>query len=230
MPDFRLLESSFLRASEVATDLRALESYAAAAPAPDVQGTVTTSVNSTTVAKPAGTTIGEKLVVAVYHFDLNTDIAVPTLTGFAQRATYRPLTTGQQIRITVFDRLVDGSEGSSFTASSSSGFVEMACLRLSDAGAFAASVGTTRGTGSTASLPGFTTSVDNTLGLGFYGCWSSANTHSSPPADWTQRAVFDTAQYVYSRAVPTAGVVTDSSITLSGSESEWIALTCSYTP
>lgn len=136
-----------------------------------------TSASGATVTKPTGAATGDTVVVAVSSGNSGTGTTIP---GFVNRIEL----TGLAYTVAILTRVLDGSEGASWTASNSGTTVlgNGALILTPGAGNTLAIDGTptsnSAGNGSTATIPAITTTVANTMLIA--GFVSSATGHTTP--------------------------------------------------
>ena len=192
---------------------------------PEIVGTATQAAAASgplTIAKPAGTAVGETLLIAVWGFSPTAPTWSYACTGFTLLAKY-DATSGARGSLGLLARTVDGTEGSSFSVSATSSavdYLEMLCFRV-DRAVTAITGGGNTGTGTTGVLESIA-AVDNTLVLGLVSGWSSTAV-PTPPAGWvTAVTMTDPSQRVFS--LEATGPITDTSFSWSASE-QWAAMT-----
>lgn len=179
-----------------------------------------TAADSKTVSRPTGTGGILVLIGAVYD-DTSVaqgDASPPsgdwTLRSFVSQAGTEAAASW------VWTKPADGGDASTFTWTGPSGYSETACSRYThDDGApeFDAA-GTPVGESGTSptTIPAVTTTGDERKIVAVRFGYDSAVT--ATPTDFTQRAVWDTVNYIWDREAATAGTYGPTNVTFSGTE------------
>lgn len=190
------------------------------APAADwarVTGSSWTYQNSATTNKPTGTAAGDTLLFFCVIYDQPTVTATLSVTPTDTIPVVRN-TTSEVIALFVWTRVVDGSEGSTFTATSSIAGPYMGLVCVPVTGTHTSTPLDTSapssGRASAQDLPAVTTSVANTLLVAAKAGYNQAVT--ADPANWTARLDADTVNSFYDRTVVGAGVVASEGLAAGG--------------
>jgi hypothetical protein len=183
---------------------------------------------SVSVGKPASVAAGDLLVIMAVSYDVDTDASI-AVTGFTRRA--QAIKTGSAATVvSLFDRVADGSEGSSFTISGSASiYVSGVCIRITGADGSAPydTSSTNSGSGTAATATGISAaSADEILVLfhGGYGNGLSVGYDGS----MQQRVNWDSnVSYVYTKELGASGSTGNFAATLAGSDS-WAVVLAGY--
>ena len=109
----------------------------------------------------------------------------------------------------LYGRVIDGSEGSTFSVTGSAGieWTRMFCLVVTGGSALGAANSWNGGPWTLARrLPGITTTEDNSLVLAFTNCWD-ADVGSPRPSGWTEAGDIGDQMIMFSKVVTTAGAI-----------------------
>jgi hypothetical protein len=182
---------------------------------------------STTISKPTGVAAGDLLTVFVNVQNAAASLAV---TGFTSRAV---ATSGSEQRGALFDRVADGSEGSTFTITTTAGTqLSAVALRISgvDAAPFDANATDDSGGGYVLerSFDTVTTTVDGDIVLGFLGGRQALDT--TTVSGWTLTLNAGPQNYVYSKTQTTAGATGVTNFNQPTTFDAWCSITAAYKP
>lgn len=180
-------------------------------------GSTWTYQNSATVNKPTGMNVGDSLVFFCVIYDQPTVTATLSVTPTDTIPVVRN-TTSEVIALFAWTRIIDGSEGATFAATSSIAgpYMGLVCIPVTDAHASAPldTSSPSSGRDSAQNLPAITTSVANELLIAAKAGYNHAV--SADPANWTPRADADTVNSFYDRTVTSAGAVASEALTAAG--------------
>ena len=171
------------------------------------------SGTSNVINKPTGAQAGDLLIIAVVHGSSDTTVAI---SGFVTEFTDSSSTP----RIRVFSRVLDGSEGATFTITGANSARTVVAVAYRGGAPDVNVVGATSGTSTSASgiAPSITATQAGVL-LSFHASSSSPSVISSGPAGMTQRGFLSSAfaLAVYELSSSPVGATGSKTITWSSS-------------
>jgi len=164
---------------------------------------------SNTVNKPSGTAAGDLLVIATISYDNPVSV---TCTGFTRRINNVDHGSAfDHIWVSVLDRVADGSEGASFTVSTSGGYTDTLCGRYTGASAAPYDTsnwaGSTGGNTTTASAPAVTTTTADELLIIVHGGYNAPGVSAAYSGFSIDVGPNDTVNYMLSKAQAAATTV-----------------------
>jgi hypothetical protein len=190
-----------------------------------------TSINSTTVAKPTNLVNGN--VIGIYAIYYDASVSSPTITGFTLRNSVTEATSNI-VNAYYFDRVVDGTEGSSFTISGLSGgsnpdLIAMRLTGVATGGGFQLTA-SAHGVSANPSLPSITTVNANNLALMLHAGYNDRAADAGITNWTTLISDFDGVNDLYSRAIATATTTNTPSsyATFNGTSDAYITLIVVY--
>lgn len=176
---------------------------------------------SMSISKPAGASVGDLMLAVIW----STAASNATSSGWTLEGSNF---TGS-FRYAILSRVVDGSEGGSFTFSLSSSGTHNGAILLYRGGIGDVDVVGSRGFSSTvtSSAPSLTATESGTL-LAVFGINSASRTVSSPPSGMTQRSfsndtAHSTASYEQDASSP-AGATSSKTLVWSGADTSSIGV------
>lgn len=192
-------------------------------------GVAGSTSSSVSVTKPAGVSVGDALLMLVAAYDDAAITATPS--GWTPTNTLTPVreSTTEVLNLFAWVRVLDGSEGASFTVNlSSSQYHNYAVVTVKGAHASAPyeSSSPTNGRASTQSLAGGSTAQANELVIGAKVGYNQAI--SGNPSNWTSRLTYDTVCRLYDRTVVSAGSFAAESLTVPLADG-WVSLAVAFT-
>lgn len=181
------------------------------------------------IAAPSGITAGDLILIFT-----NTEYIPNTLTisGFTQRVIETSAGYGYDKEVRVFEKIADGTEGSSFGILVANGSQTSAvAARITGVSAAPYDTYATASTGGNywieRSFPAITTSVDNTLGIYYLGGGVLLDNSSIPGLTLHTNT---TENYLYSKTITTAGVVPQIDFNQPTTYDLWVSVSLSYKP